>query len=65
MEALFRRLEAWGYPREALEWLRRHRLLAIVILAVASWFCFLVLFLGAYFLGSQLYGIITGITAAA
>lgn len=37
MDRLYRLLEAAGYPREAIDWLRRHRLAVILLMAAASW----------------------------
>ena len=51
MEALFRRLEAWGYPAPAIDWLRKRRLLVIVILALLSWTVLAVLAIGIYSAG--------------
>jgi hypothetical protein len=37
MDRLYRLLEAAGYPSDAIDWLRRHRLAVILVMAVASW----------------------------
>ena len=37
LEFIYRRLEAWGYPRAGVDWLRRRRLLVIVVLAALCW----------------------------
>jgi len=43
-----RRIEAWGYPKPATDWLRRHRLLTIVVLAAGSWAGLLALIVALY-----------------
>lgn len=43
MERVYRILEACGYPSEATDWLRRRRLLVVLVLAAVSWIIFLVL----------------------
>jgi len=48
VETIFRRLEAWGYPVAAIDWLRKRRLLVIVVLAVLSWLFGIALFLGVF-----------------
>ena len=48
METIFRRLEAWGYPVAVIDWLRKRRLLVIVVLAVLSWLFGIALFLGVF-----------------
>tara|TARA_R110002020_G_scaffold475790_1_gene712328 strand:+ start:4997 stop:5203 length:207 start_codon:yes stop_codon:yes gene_type:complete len=65
VEVIFRRLEAWGYPAAGLAWLRRRRLLVIIILAILSWICFLALFLAAYAVGTQVFLLFNGAGAAA
>ncbi len=43
MESIFRFLYRIGYPAAATEWLRRRRLLTLLILAVLSWVLVIVL----------------------
>jgi hypothetical protein len=37
MERLYQMLEAFGYPAEGIDWLRRHRLVVVLGLAAAAW----------------------------
>ena len=37
MERVFALLEAIGYPEQGISWLRRHRLIIIIGLAILSW----------------------------
>ena len=37
LDNIYQRLETWGYPRVAIDWLRGHRLVAIIGLAIACW----------------------------
>ena len=37
MERVYRLASSLGFPKSGVEWLRRHRLLLIIILAAASW----------------------------
>ncbi|SEQ47789.1 hypothetical protein SAMN05428969_3196 [Devosia sp. YR412] len=50
MEIVFRRLESWGFPRAGTDWLRRRRLVTILVLAILSW----VLFIGVGVLSYRL-----------
>ena len=43
MDRLYELLAAAGYPQEAIDWLRRHRLSAILMLAVVAWMPFVLL----------------------
>ena len=43
MERIYQMLLAVGYPDRGIDWLRRHRLAAIVAMALAAW----ALFIGA------------------
>ena len=54
MERIFKRLERWGLPLESLEWLRRRRLLVIVVIALVGWIAALAVGLAAYFVASDL-----------
>lgn len=60
MDNIYRRIEAWGYPRRGTDWLRRQRVLVIILLAVLSWSLCIALLVGIYFLGAQLVGWIAG-----
>jgi hypothetical protein len=48
LEKIYRHLEAWGYPQQGIDWLRRHRLPVIVILAALSWITFVAVLVGLY-----------------
>ncbi|MGV8830522.1 MAG: hypothetical protein ACOH2N_00985 [Devosia sp.] len=37
MERAFKWLLAAGYPRPAIDWLRRHRLAIIIVLGILAW----------------------------
>lgn len=37
MDLVYRMLAAAGYPQEGIDWLKRHRLAVIVVLALAAW----------------------------
>ena len=54
MERLYSRLEAWGYPRVGVDWLRRRKLLTIAILGALSWVLFMIVFFGLSYLASEL-----------
>lgn len=41
MEIVFRRLESWGFPRAGTDWLRRRRLVTILVLAILAWALFI------------------------
>ena len=41
MDSLYRLLTALGYPPEGIDWLRKRRLLVIVLLAIAAWALFI------------------------
>lgn len=43
MDRLYELLAAAGYPQKAIDWLRRHRLSAILMLAVVAWMPFVLL----------------------
>lgn len=47
MERVYLMLQAFRYPSEGIDWLRRRRLLVILVLAVAAW----ALFIGLAWLG--------------
>lgn len=40
---MYKVLEACGYPRAGTDWLRRRRLLVVLVLAILSWLLFLLL----------------------
>jgi hypothetical protein len=40
IDNLYRLIETWGYPRAGTDWLRRHRVWFIVILACLAWAAF-------------------------
>jgi hypothetical protein len=37
MDRVYNVLLSLGYPREGIDWLRRHRLLTITVLAALAW----------------------------
>ncbi len=37
LDDIYRLLETWGYPRQGIDWLRRHRAWVIVGLALLAW----------------------------
>lgn len=41
MERVYQVLLAVGYPEEAVDWLRQHRMLTIIIMAIAAWGLFI------------------------
>lgn len=41
MDRFYQLLLDAGYPREGVDWLKRHRLITIVILALAAWGLFI------------------------
>lgn len=41
MERVFLLMEAWGYPRQGTDWLRKRRLFVIAALAILCWLVFL------------------------
>jgi hypothetical protein len=43
LDLLYERLLTFGYPRAGIEWLKRHRLSVILVLAFASWLLLLAL----------------------
>lgn len=42
MERVYQLLLIAGYPAQGVDWLRQHRLSAIVIMAIAAWALFIV-----------------------
>lgn len=50
MEAIYRRMESWGFPAAGTAWLRRRRLPVIIILAILSWALFIALGMTLYHL---------------
>lgn len=53
MERIFKRLERWGIPLESLDWLRRRRLLVIVVIALVGWIAALAVGFAAYFVAGE------------
>ena len=51
-------MEAWGYPRRGADWLRRRRLLAILVLAVLSWCVMVGLGFLVYFLAGEILDVV-------
>lgn len=51
LDQLYERLLTFGYPRAGIDWLKRHRLSVILVLALACW----VLLLGLIWGGVWLY----------
>jgi hypothetical protein len=41
MERVYRMLLAVGYPREGVDWIRKHRLAVIIAMAIAAWALFI------------------------
>jgi hypothetical protein len=64
VERIYRRLEAWGYPLPAIDWLRRHRLPVIVILAAISWVIVVAVLFGLYRFTSEFFEIVATALAA-
>lgn len=54
MERIFKNLQAWGFPQAGIDWLRRRRLLVIILLAAISWVAFAGLAVAIYLLASHL-----------
>ena len=64
LERVLQLMEAWGYPRRGADWLRRRRLLAILVLAVLSW-CALVGFgFAAYFVAGEIFDVLRDLIEA-
>ena len=51
-------MEAWGYPREGADWLRRRRLLAILVLAALSWCAVVGLGFLIYFVAGEIFDVV-------
>lgn len=64
METIYRRLEAWGCPLAAIDWLRNRRLLVIVVLALLSWVSVVAIGMGLHAIATQLWFPLGGGVAA-
>ena len=62
MERVLQLMEAWGYPRSGTDWLRRRRLLAIVVMALLSWALFGIVVLGIHFLSQEFASLVADLS---